>query len=363
MLYTVFPLALILTFLLLLGVFYRGPSRINEVFAEGRRPAALRRTVNLWFGVMLAVFILAQVLRIPFLEYVIGKLAHPARLFSNWHDLAHTAGLVVLITAEIIVIWQWLHYLIQCRRGIAKYRIPDVPPLAGPAPSVVVLVPCCDEEPEILRRSMSSIAHLRYPNASVWLVENSRKPDYKAQAEGIAAEYGVGVLHVRNRGNKGRALNDAMKMLHPPADYIAIFDADQKVQPDFLEKTVPILHADETLAFVQTAQVYENYDSTLVCRAAAQQEMLHYDTILEGKAVVGMAMCCGTNFVMRRRALDDVGGWDEESICEDMSTALRLHWNGWRSAYVRRAYSAGVGPMTLYAYWKQHRRWAIGGTM
>jgi len=154
-----------------------------------------------------------------------------------------------------------------------------------------------------------------------------------------------------------------MKMIHPAADYIAIFDADQKVRPDFLERTVPILHADEKLAFVQTAQVYENSDSTLVSRAAAQQEMLHYDTILEGKGAVGMAICCGTNFVMRRSALEEVGGWDEESICEDMSTSLQLHWNGWRSAYVRRAYSSGVGPMTLFAYWKQHRRWAIGGTM
>lgn len=193
MLYAVFPLALILTFALLLGVFYRGPSRINEVFAEGRRPAALRRTVNLWFGVMIGVFVLVQALRIPFFEYVIGKLAHPSRVFSSWHDLAHTIGLLVLITAELIVIWQWLHYLIQCRRGIAKYRIPDLPSLAQPAPSVVVLVPCCDEEPEILQRSVSSISGLTYPNLSVWLVENSRKPEYKAQAERIAAEYGVGV--------------------------------------------------------------------------------------------------------------------------------------------------------------------------
>ncbi|MBU1984584.1 glycosyltransferase, partial [bacterium] len=362
MLYSVFPLAVIATFFILLGIVYRGRTRINEVFAEYRRPAALRRLVGLWFGVIFGVFVVVQSLRIPFFEYVIGKLAHPSQVFSSWHDLAHTVGLVVLITAELTIIWQWSHYMTQCWRGITKYKIPPLPPMPNPAPSVVVLVPSCDEDPEILERSLSSVSHLRYPNLSVWLVENSRRPEFKEQAVKLAQKHGVGVLHVRNRGNKGRALNDAMKMINPAPEYLAILDADQRVQPEFLEKTVPILHGDPKLAFVQTAQEYENSNATLVCRAAAQQEMLHYDTILEGKGAVGMAMCCGTNFVMRWSALADVGGWDEESICEDMATSFDLHWKGWRSAYVRRIYSIGVGPLTLYAYWKQHWRWATGGT-
>ncbi len=362
MLYSVFPLTVLLTFTLLIGVFYRGKSRINETFREFRRPAALRRTVGLWFGVIFGVFIFVQSLRWPFFKYAATKLSNPAQVFSSWHDLAHAVGLLILVVGELTILFQWSHFLTQCWRGIVRYRLPEVPPLQNPAPSVVVMIAACDEDPDILQRSVASASRLRYPNLIVWVAENSRKPESKKQAERICKQFGVNIMHIRNRGNKGRALNDAMKLLNPAPQLLAVLDADQEVAPEFLERTVPLLQADEGLAFVQTAQLYENTDSTLVCRAAAQQETLHYDTILEGKGSVELATCCGTNFVMRWSALDEVGGWDERSISEDMATSFRMHCRGWRSLYVRHAYAIGVGPMTLYAYWKQHRRWAIGGT-
>jgi cellulose synthase/poly-beta-1,6-N-acetylglucosamine synthase-like glycosyltransferase len=90
--------------------------------------------------------------------------------------------------------------------------------------------------------------------------------------------------------------------------------------------------------------------------------MLLYDTIMEAKGAVGRALCCGTNFVMRRVVLEEVGGWDENSVSEDLATSFLIHQRGWKSIYVRRAYAKGLGPLDLASYWKQQKRWAVGNT-
>jgi cellulose synthase (UDP-forming) len=90
--------------------------------------------------------------------------------------------------------------------------------------------------------------------------------------------------------------------------------------------------------------------------------MLSYDTVMEGKGALGRAMCVGTNFVLRRAALESIGGWDETSLSDDMMASYLMHAKGWKSLYLRRAYAFGIGPSNLKAYWTQQRRWVIGNT-
>jgi Glycosyl transferase family group 2 len=113
---------------------------------------------------------------------------------------------------------------------------------------------------------------------------------------------------------------------------------------------------------VQTAQGYEDAQTCWVRRAAAQQEALLYDTILESYSVAGHVPLCGTNFVMRRAALDAVGGFDETCLSEDLSTGHAMHVAGWRSVYLREMLAAGLAPEDLFAYWRQQTRWATGNT-
>ena len=91
------------------------------------------------------------------------------------------------------------------------------------------------------------------------------------------------------------------------AKYMAIFDVDHEVHRDFLKELVPILEADEKLAFVQTPQLYENAEENLITRAAAMQEMLLYDTIMEAKGSYRRALCCGSNDLVRIKAVNRCG--------------------------------------------------------
>jgi len=351
---------LTLAALIVLG--YKPRTEINHIFDQYRRSAALRRTVTAWFFVMAVVFVLVQGLRIPFFKYVFEKMAHLAALQSTGWEPVHVIGMILLIIAEMLVLTHWLLYIFYCWRATHRYKLPPDLPLDANPPEVVVLIACCDEDPEILERSLSTVSKFDYPSYRVYLVENSRTAENKAACTEVAERLGIDVLHILNRGHKAGALNDALPEVKRDAKYIAVFDVDHEVKPETLRELVPLLEKDDGLAFVQTPQLYANAEITWTTRAAAMQEMLLYDSVMEAKGATEQALCCGSNFVMRVSALESVGGWDEQTVSEDLMTSFWLHAKGWRSLYHRKAYAIGMGPTTVYGYWKQQQRWAVGNT-
>lgn len=346
--------------LIILG--YKPRTEINKVFDEYRRTPALRRTVTAWFFVMAIVFVIVQGLRVPFAKYVISEVAKSARLSTTGWEPVHAFGLLLLLFCELLVLTHWLLYIYYCWKATHYYQLPQSKPLLEPVPEVVVMIACCDEDPEILERSVSTIMHLDYPNYRAFLIENSRTPEKKAACTAVAERYGMTVHHVPNRGHKAGALNDALPEIKRGAKYIAVFDVDHEVKPETLRELVPLLEADDGIAFVQTPQLYANAEGTWTTRAAAMQEMLLYDSVMEAKGSTEKALCCGSNLVMRIAALDSVGGWDENTVSEDLMTSFWMHAKGWRSLYHRKAYAIGMGPTTVFGYWKQQRRWATGNT-
>jgi len=355
---TIFFIAL---YALVYGV-YRKPTPINPVFFEFRRTERLKNTIRVWMFLLAGVVVFGQWMRLPFYKYLIQQLADPIAVLANGWGAIHTIGLFFIVAAEIVLIAQWATYLFYAWIGAAHYRLPTAPPLADDPPEVIVLVPACNEDPEIMERSISTVVKLDYPNYRAYLVENSRSDEYKQIAVRIAQKHGLDVLHVPNRGSKAAALNDALPEIRGSAKYMAIFDVDHEVHGDFLKELVPILEADSKLAFVQTPQLYENAEENLITRAAAMQEMLLYDTIMEAKGSYARALCCGSNDLVRIEAVIDVGGWDETTVSEDLATSFLMHLRGWKSLYHRRAFAIGIGPTTLKNYWAQQKRWAEGNT-
>jgi cellulose synthase/poly-beta-1,6-N-acetylglucosamine synthase-like glycosyltransferase len=355
--FLLFPASVVLVLALLAA--YHPRLSVNEVFARHRRPPILKTVIGLWFVVFLAVVVVVSVAQFQVYGEIWKQLVSSASLI---HIMA-ALGLVLLLACEAVVVVYWFVYMAYCWIGLIRYKLPVSPPLAGDAPGVVVLIACCDEDARRLERSVSSVARLGYPNLKCYLVENSRDPERKAEAMHLAERHGIQVVHVPNRGHKAGAVNDAMKLLDLSEPYFAIIDADHKVIPEFLSEIVPLLEADPGLAFVQTPQFHENESLSRLTIATSQQEMLPYDSVLEGKGAMGRVHCCGTNFVMRMRALKEVGGWDEGSITkEDTITSYRIHCAGWRSCYVRKAYAFGLGPETLSDYWTGQSKWAFGNT-
>lgn len=290
------------------------------------------------------------------LAYLGGRLAfvHHLRL-----DLP-SACMVALFLAEVFVVFQSIAYGVNCLRAFRASPPPRAALGEGAqAPRVAVLMPARHEPFDVLDRTLRCLKNLDYPNKKVYFLDDSSDERYRREAEALALRHGVRLFRRTERhGAKAGVVNDCVRTLSE--DYVAIFDADQNPAPDFLKDVVPILEADPKLAFVQTPQFYTNADASPIAFGANLQHCIFYEHICEGKSARNAMIMCGTNVVVRRAALEDVGGLDESSITEDFSTTIDWHRRGWKSTFYNRACVFGSGPETLDVYFKQQYRWARG---
>ncbi len=224
--------------------------------------------------------------------------------------------------------------------------------------SVACLMPVCDEPLDIIGETLASICAMRYKNKQVYVLDDSTKEQNVRNVSNLARDFGATLIRRENRHHyKAGNINNALKQIK--ADYIAVFDADQRPAPNFLRDLVPLFAENPKLALVQTPQDYENSHS-LIAHAAALQNSLFYEYIAESKDVTGSMFCCGTNCILRGAALADVGGFDTKTLTEDFATSLELHARGWQTRFVDKLYVMGLGPETLGEYLKQYSRWATG---
>src|SRR6202008_3490247 len=140
-------------------------------------------------------------------------------------------------------------------------------------------------------------------------------------------------------GAKAGNINNALR--HTRSPLIAIFDADHIPHRDFLEKTVGYFGAQEKVGFVQTPQYYKNFAKNYLTQSSWDQQELFFGPICKGKNRLNAATMCGTNMVLSREALHEVGGICTDSIAEDFVTGLFMHAHGYTSVYVPEVLAEG----------------------
>ena len=187
------------------------------------------------------------------------------------------------------------------------------------------------------------------------MLDDGQSDEMRALAARRGAEY---LRRDRRQGAKAGNINHALA--HADAPYVVVLDCDHVPAPHFLEETLGELAADERVAFVQTPQYYANADRGEVPAAAWSQQALFFGPIARGKDGHDAMFCCGTNVVLRRAALLDVGGFPADSVTEDFELSIRLHERGWRSRYVPEVLAAGLGPEDMASYVSQQQRWSRG---
>lgn len=220
--------------------------------------------------------------------------------------------------------------------------------------TVDVLVPRYDEPASVVEPVVAAATALRGADVRVHLLDDGDDPAMAA----LAARHGVHyVTRADHAGAKAGNINHALGLVD--GELVLVLDCDHVPHPELLRRTMGHL-ADERVAFVQTPQYYANADRNPVAAAAWSQQALFFGSIARGKADLGAMFCCGTNVLFRRSALDDVGGFPQDSVTEDFELSLRLHQRGWRSEYVPEVLVQGLGPEDMSAYVGQQLRWARG---
>jgi cellulose synthase (UDP-forming) len=166
----------------------------------------------------------------------------------------------------------------------------------------------------------------------------------------------------KNEHAKSGNLNAAMAKTQ--GEFILILDADHVPTKDILKNTMGLLLTDDKLAFVQTPHFFVNPDPVernlkLFNRIPAENDMF-YRSVQKGLDLWNTSFFCGSAAVLRRTAIDEVGGFSYDSITEDASTSVKMHQKGWRSAYLGIPMVAGLQPETFSSFIVQRLRWAMG---
>jgi cellulose synthase/poly-beta-1,6-N-acetylglucosamine synthase-like glycosyltransferase len=278
-------------------------------------------------------------------QWYVGLPLFLAELFAAWH----TVG---------------LHFTIWPRVPATPHPTED--PTVLP---VFVLIPTVDEgtavlEPTIRAALATRAAYLQvHPHACVEVVVCNDGLVAGAPSTfavtALAQQLGVRcVTRSTSGGAKAGNLEHARQLLGADGDsLVVIFDADQVADPEFLCRTIPHF-ADRRIGWVQTGQYYRNLDNP-VARWANDQQSLFYAVLCPGKSRQNAAFICGTNVVIRARALDEIGGLPTDSVTEDFAASIRLH-SRWRSVFVPDRLAEGLGPLDLDGYFRQQSRWARG---
>ena len=232
-------------------------------------------------------------------------------------------------------------------------------------PHVLVQLPVCNEGAVALRVAAAACA-LDWPRdrLTIQLLDDGNEENHAVLAQSLPALVPQGVsLHLLRRGDrKGfKAGNLAFGLSHSDAPFVAMFDADFVPAPDFLRRTLPVLLADDGLAFVQTRWGHANRDTNWLTRVQGLLLDTHFAVEQEARFRAGLPMAFnGSAGVWNRLAIEQSGGWAGDTLTEDLDLSMRCVLGGWRSAMLHDLEVPGDLPETAAAWRSQQARWTKG---
>ncbi|MHB8719057.1 MAG: glycosyltransferase [Candidatus Dormibacteria bacterium] len=232
-------------------------------------------------------------------------------------------------------------------------------------PGVCIQVPAYNEPPELLALTIERLMSQDYPGRWMVQVVDNNTPDEATwrPIEELCRTLGdrVRFMHLADwPGFKSGALNEATRRLPDWVEVVSVVDADYLVDAGFLRATARHF-ADPGVAFVQTPQHYREWQGNRYLAGLFYSYKYFFDVSMASRHEHNAIIFGGTMGLIRRSALDEIGGWDEQCITEDAEASLRLLGRGYRGVYDPRSYGAGLMPLSFEGLKKQRFRWAFGG--
>jgi len=251
----------------------------------------------------------------------------------------------------------------QWRRRVSDGVEPQAAVRAGVQPFVSLHVPAYEEPPEMVIETLESLRRLDYENYEIIAIDdNTTDESLWRPVEAWCAANGVKFAHLDDwPGYKSGALNYALRELTDErAELIGVVDSDYQLEPDFLARCAP-LFADPEVGFIQAPQDYRDWEGAPFYRRLYYSYKYFFSVSQPSRNERDGAIFAGTMGLIRRQALEAVGGWDEWCITEDAELSLRVLRAGWSGVHVDASFGHGVMPLTFEALKGQRFRWCFGG--
>lgn len=287
------------------------------------------------------------------------------------HYWSHMTARVVLIIYGLCLVLIFFYSVIQLSLAIAyvrnrkKQQARVTPPFdLANAPKVTVQLPMFNEM-YVAERIIETCAEIDYPRDKfqIQVLDDSTDETKEIIAKKCAevAARGINIQHVHRvdrTGYKAGALDAAMDKVE--GEFIAIFDADFVPSQDFLLRTIP--YFTENIGVVQTRWGHLNKDYSLLTELQAFGLNGHFAIEQGGRNASGHYINFnGTAGVWRRATIDDAGGWEHDTITEDLDLSYRAQMKGWQFVYLEEVESPAELPITMSALKSQQHRWMKGG--
>ena len=270
-----------------------------------------------------------------------------------------------LIVTLLFFMYGFNHYYLlnAARHYVAPAKVKsqvDLPPVS-------IHLPVYNEK-YVIRRLVAACTRMAemygIDRVNILILDDS-DDDTVAEIDQVVHEYlknhfRIEVIRRRNRqGFKAGALNNALDKT--PEDFIAIFDADFVPPADFLLRTLPYIVQDERLGIVQSRWGHLNRDFNLLTKSTAILMDMHFIIEQTGRYAAGLFQNFnGSGGVLRKKAILKAGGWQADTLAEDLDLSYQMQLLGYRVLYLKDLQTPGEIPPTMPNHKQQQSRWACG---
>jgi cellulose synthase (UDP-forming) len=279
---------------------------------------------------------------------------------SNNRGVIDTTFILLLFSAEAYtVLIMFLGYM-QTAWPLQRKPLP-LPADESLWPHVDLLIPTYNEPLSLVRYTVLAALAIDYPpeKLHVYILDDGTREDFRLFAEEANVGYITRATHDHAKAGN---INRALTMMS--SEFVAMFDCDHVPVRSFLQMTLGWMLADRKLAMMQTPHHFYSPDpferNLLQYKTIPNEGELFYGIVQDGNDFWNATFFCGSCALLRRSALDEVGGIATETVTEDAHTSLRMQKLGYNTAYINIPQAAGLATETLAAHVGQRIRWARG---
>ncbi|HEY0297554.1 MAG TPA: UDP-forming cellulose synthase catalytic subunit [Bordetella sp.] len=266
----------------------------------------------------------------------------------------------ILLGAELYALAMLLLSYFQTVWPLRRKPVP-LPADASAWPTVDVYIPTFSEPLSVVRQTVLAAASLDWPadRLRVYLLDDGRRDEFREFCEQVGVNY---LTRPDNLHAKAGNLNAALR--RTDGEFIAVFDCDHIVTRSFLQICMGWFLKDPKLGMLQTPHVFfspDPFERNLgTFKNVPNEGELFYGVVQDGNDLWNATFFCGSCAVMRREALEAVGGVATESVTEDALTSLKMNRQGYDTAYLGVPQAAGLATESLSRHIGQRVRWARG---
>lgn len=274
------------------------------------------------------------------------------------------AGIALVLAETIGAIEAFSHY-----KNLSVVKYPELPKIDEDLyPEVDVFVATHSESVELLYKTINGCINMDYPDKSkvhVYICDDSNRDEMKNLAENLKVGY-LGLAD--NKDAKAGNINNAIKNTNSPL--IVTFDADMIPRKEFLMETVPYFFLKdsngeyEKIGFIQTPQSFYNPDlfqfNLYLENNIPNEQDYFFKEVNVGRNRTNTPIYAGSNTVISRKALEDVGGITTGTITEDFATGIKIQAKGYKCYSIPKVLANGLAPNDFKSLIKQRQRWGRG---